>query len=43
MKKIYSLIIFLCFSSLYAQDVTFTCQSVSGGNGNIGVVDLNGD
>ncbi len=43
MKIIYSFLIFLSLSSVYAQDVTFTSQSVSGGNGNIGVVDLNGD
>ena len=30
-------------STIYAQDVTFTSQSVSGGSGNIGAVDLNGD
>ena len=43
MKKIHALFIFLCFSSVYAQDITFTTQSVSGGGGNTGVVDLNGD
>lgn len=43
MKTIYSFLIFCSLSSVYAQDVTFTSQNVSGGNGNIGVVDLNGD
>jgi len=44
MKKIYYLFIFLCLSSVYAQDATFTTQSVSGGsNSIIGSVDLNGD
>ena len=43
MKIIYSLLMFLSISTIYAQDVNFTSQNVSGGNGNTGVVDLNGD
>lgn len=45
MKRIYT---FICFAFIIAfnakaQDVTFSTVSVSGGNGNIGAVDLNGD
>jgi len=38
-----SIIAYFFLLNLNAQDVSFTTQSVSGGNGNIGAIDLNGD